>query len=154
MLRFVLVALLLLATPAWTQPAALQTFDTAPLTIDTADGPQQFTVELALTPAQQRQGLMFRRHLAADAGMLFVMAEPKVQTFWMHNTYIPLDMIFIAPGGRIVGYHERAVPMSDAIVMSRSPAVAVLEVNGGTVDRLGIKIGDIVHAAALGDGAK
>lgn len=154
MIRTVLLAFLLLAAPAWAQPDALQTFDTAPLTIDTADGPQHFTVELAVTPAQQHQGLMFRRHLAANAGMLFVMPEMQIMQFWMHNTYIPLDMIFIAPGGRIVDYHERATPLSDAIIISRAPAIAVLEVNGGTVDRLGIKVGDVVRATALGDAAR
>lgn len=154
MIRDALLALVLLSVPAAAQPLALQTFDSAPLIVDTAKGAQHFTVELALTPAQQHQGLMFRRHLAADAGMLFVMPQPQIMQFWMHETYIPLDMIFIAPGGRIVGYHERAMPLSDAIIMSRAPAIAVLEVNGGTVDRLGIRIGDIVRAAALGNLAK
>jgi uncharacterized protein len=151
MIRSVLVALVLLAVPAAAQPVALQTFNTAPLTVDTAKGAQRFTVELALTPAQQHQGLMFRRHLAADVGMLFVMPQPQIMQFWMHETYIPLDMIFIAPGGRVVGYHERAMPLSDVIIVSQAPAVAVLEVNGGTVDRLGIKVGDVVRAAALGN---
>lgn len=154
MIRAVVVAFLLLATPAWAQPTVLQPFDSVPLVIDTANGPQHFLAELALTPAQQRQGLMFRRHLAPDAGMLFVMPEPQIMHFWMHNTYIPLDMIFIAPGGRIVDYRQRAKPLSDAIIASRAPAIAVLEINGGTVDRLGIKIGDVVRATALGDLAK
>lgn len=151
LLGHVAAVFVLLAAPAWAQPVALQTFNAAPLVIDTAHGPQRFTVELALTAAQQHQGLMFRRHLAADAGMLFVMPEPQIMQFWMHDTYIPLDMIFIAPGGRIVGYHKRAMPMSDAIIVSQAPAIAVLEVNGGTVDRLGIKVGDVVRAAALGN---
>lgn len=151
MMRALAVALALLSMPAWAQPAALQTYDSAPLVIDTAQGPQHFTVELALTPAQQEQGLMYRRHLAANAGMLFVFADSRVQTFWMHNTLIPLDMLFIAPGGRIVDVHERAMPMSDATIVSHAPAIAVLEVNGGTADRVGIKIGDVVHAAALGN---
>ena len=144
---------LLLATPAFAQPKTFQTFTSAPLSIDTAKGRQHFTVELALTPDQQEQGLMYRPHLAADAGMLFVMARPQIMTFWMHNTLIPLDMLFIAAGGKIVDLHERAMPMSDATIVSHAPAIAVLELNGGTVDRLGIKIGDVVHAAALGDGA-
>ncbi|HEV2161382.1 MAG TPA: DUF192 domain-containing protein [Stellaceae bacterium] len=147
---FVVLAVLL-ATPAFAQPQNFQTFTSAPLSIDTAKGPQHFTVELALTPDQQEQGLMYRPHLAADAGMLFVMAQPQIMTFWMHNTLIPLDMLFIAAGGKIVDLHERAMPMSDATIVSHAPATAVLELNGGTVDRLGIKIGDVVHAAALGD---
>ncbi|MGB8182652.1 MAG: DUF192 domain-containing protein [Stellaceae bacterium] len=150
---FVAVLALMLATPAFAQPQTFQTFTSAPLTIDTVKGPQHFTVELALTPAQQEQGLMFRREMAPDAGMLFVAAQPQIMTFWMHNTLIPLDMLFIATGGKIVDMHERAVPMSDATIVSRAPAIAVLELNGGTVDRLGIKIDDVVHAAALGDAA-
>lgn len=152
MSRAILVVLAaVLATPAFAQPQNFQTFTSAPLSIDTAKGPQHFTVELALTPDQQEQGLMYRPHLAADAGMLFVMAQPQIMTFWMHNTLIPLDMLFIAAGGKIVDLHERAMPMSDATIVSHAPAIAVLELNGGTVDRLGIKIGDVVHAAALGD---
>jgi len=110
-------------------------------------------VEVATTQQQQEQGLMFRQSLPADAGMLFVVAQPQIMTFWMHDTLIPLDMLFIAAGGRIVDMHERAVPMSDATIVSHAPAIAVLELNGGTVDRLGIKIGDVVHAAALGGAA-
>ena len=152
MSRAILVVLaMLLATPAFAQPQNFQTFTSAPLSIDTAKGPQHFTVELALTPDQQEQGLMYRPHLAADAGMLFVMAQPQIMTFWMHNTLIPLDMLFIAGGGKIVDLHERAMPLSDATIISHAPAIAVLELNGGTVDRLGIKIGDVVRAAALGD---
>ena len=147
------VLALLLATPAFAQPQSFQTFTSAPLSIDTAKGRQHFTVELALTPDQQEQGLMFRSRLASDAGMLFVVAQPQIMTFWMHDTLIPLDMLFIAAGGKIVDMHERAVPMSDATIVSHAPAIAVLELNGGTVDRLGIKIGDVVHAAALGDAA-
>lgn len=145
------VFVVLLAAPAFAQPQSFQTFTSAPLSIDTAKGRQHFTVELALTPAQQEQGLMFRSRLAPDAGMLFVAAQPQIMTFWMHDTLIPLDMLFIAAGGRIVDLHERAVPMSDATIVSHAPAIAVLELNGGTVDRLGIKVGDVVHAAALGD---
>jgi len=155
MSRAVLVLLAVLAaTPAFAQPQSFQTFTSAALSIDTAKGPQHFTVELALTPDQQEQGLMFRPHLAADAGMLFVMAQPQIMTFWMHNTLIPLDMLFIGAGGKIVDLHERAMPMSDATIVSHAPAIAVLELNGGTVDRLGIKIGDVVHAAALGNAVK
>lgn len=154
MSRAIVVMLaLLVAAPAFAQPKAFQTFTSAPLSIDTAKGRQHFTVELALTPDQQEQGLMFRSHLAPDAGMLFVVARPQIMTFWMHDTLIPLDMLFIAAGGRIVDLHERAVPMSDATIVSHAPAIAVLELNGGTVGRLGIKVGDVVHAAALDDPA-
>ncbi|MGH7088681.1 MAG: DUF192 domain-containing protein [Stellaceae bacterium] len=129
----------------------LQTFTTEPLTIDTAKGPDLFTVELALTPGQQEQGLMFRRALAPNAGMLFVFPDTRQAVFWMKNTLIPLDMLFITENGTIADLHERAVPLSEENIVSKVPVKAVLELDGGTVSRLGIKIGDTVHAAALGN---
>jgi uncharacterized protein len=131
--------------------AQLQHFDAASLTIDTAKGPERFSIELAITPAQQEQGLMYRRSMPADAGMLFIMPTTRVAVFWMKNTYIPLDMLFIAKNGEVADIHELAVPMSEANIVSKVPVKAVLEVNGGTVARLGIKPGDIVHYAEFGN---
>jgi hypothetical protein len=151
--RIVLVILLMsVGFTAGSRAADLENFTTSTLTIDTARGPVRFAVELALTPAQQEQGLMYRPRLAPDAGMLFDFRDIAPRAFWMKNTLIPLDMLFIADDGRIVDIHERAVPMSEAIVPSRVPARAVLELNGGTVDRLGIRVGDRVHCPELGDG--
>lgn len=124
--------------------AQLQTFPTAQLTIATASGPHEFTIEVATTPAQQQQGLMYRPHLAADAGMLFDFGHPIMATFWMKNTLIPLDMLFVGENGRIVNIHERAVPESTDIIASTAPVRAVIELNGGTADRLDIKPGDRV----------
>jgi uncharacterized membrane protein (UPF0127 family) len=148
-LRPVLV-LLLLAFPL-AAAAQLQVFKTSSLTIDTAGGPQRFAIELALTPAQQEQGLMFRRELAPDAGMLFDLGEERIATFWMKNTLIPLDMLFIAGDGRIADIHERAVPLSEATISSSVPVRAVLELNGGTVARLHIKVGDVVRYPVFGN---
>ncbi len=125
--------------------AQLAQFATSTLVIDTAAGPRHFTVEMALTPAEQQQGLMFRDTLAPDAGMLFVFPETQTAVFWMKNTRIPLDMLFIAANGKIADIHERAIPMSEANIVSKVPVKAVLELNGGTVDRLKIKVGDMVH---------
>jgi uncharacterized membrane protein (UPF0127 family) len=150
--RSLLVAaalLLVLVMPARAQ-APLQSFAVSSLTIDTAKGPQRFSIEIATTPQQQEQGLMFRRELAADAGMLFIFPDVRTAEFWMHDTLIPLDMIFIAADGHIADIHERAVPMSDAVITSRVPVRAVLEVNGGTVGRLGIKDGDLVRYPLFG----
>jgi uncharacterized membrane protein (UPF0127 family) len=130
--------------------APLQSFAVSSLTIDTAKGPQRFSIEIAATPQQQEQGLMFRREMAADAGMLFIFPQVKTAEFWMHNTLIPLDMIFIGADGHVADIHERAVPLSDAVISSRVPVRAVLEVNGGTVDRLGIKVGDLVRYPLFG----
>jgi uncharacterized protein len=134
------VALLLAAVPAW----ALETFGTSELTIQTAAGPQKFSIELALTDAQMEQGLMFRRSMAPDAGMLFDFKQPTPVTMWMKNTVIPLDMLFLDTSGKIIDIHERAVPYSTDIIASTVPARYVIELNGGTVARLGIRLGDKV----------
>ena len=128
----------------------LQTFQKAELTIASSSGKHRFTVELALTPEQMSQGLMFRRQLAPDAGMLFDYGRNQPASFWMKNTLIPLDMLFITGDGKIAGIHERAVPLSLEPIASPVPVRAVLELNGGTASRLGIKPGDRVLSPTLG----
>jgi uncharacterized protein len=118
---------------------------TSPLTIMTGEGRQSsFTVELATTPAEREKGLMFRTSMAPDAGMLFDFKEPQMVAFWMKNTLIPLDMLFIDKTGRIVRIVERAVPESLTPISSGEPVRAVLEVNSGTASRLEIQPGDVV----------
>jgi uncharacterized membrane protein (UPF0127 family) len=148
------LALLALLVPVGAARAELATFATSTLTIDTQSGSHAFVIELAVTPAQQEQGLMYRREMAPDAGMLFPFREPEIARFWMHNTLIPLDMVFIAADGHIAGIHERAVPMNDEPISSDQPVLAVLELNGGTAARLGIKPGDLVRYAAFGTAPK
>lgn len=128
---------------------SLATFTRDSLTVRTADGGEwAFDIELALSPEQQAQGLMYRRSLAPDAGMLFVYRPARPVTMWMKNTVIPLDMLFIAEDGEIVKIVERTVPFSLATISSDRRVRAVLEINGGTADRLGIRPGDrIVHPA-------
>jgi len=144
--RIALLLPLLLAANAfsWAGQAQSQKFDTAALAIVTVSGPHRFSVEPAKTPAQMEQGLMFRQELAPDAGMLFDFKQPTMATMWMHNTLIPLDMLFVDARGRIVNIHERAVPQSDAVIAAAAPVRAVIELNGGTAERLGIKPGDRV----------
>jgi uncharacterized membrane protein (UPF0127 family) len=126
--------------------ADLQQFPTSELTIISASGPHRFKVELAETPQQMTQGLMFRTSLAPDAGMLFDYRQPTAATMWMRNTLIPLDMLFVDARGRIVNIHERAVPQSDDVIAAAEPVRAVIELNGGTAERLGIEPGDrVVH---------
>ena len=132
--------------------APLQSFETSNLTIVGADGRHRFTVELAETPAQLEQGLMFRPSLAADAGMLFDFKQPTVATMWMRNTLIPLDMLFVDRDGTIVGIAARTVPGSDAIIAAPAPVRAVIELNGGTAARLGIRPGDRVLHPLFGRG--
>ena len=126
--------------------ADLQQFPTSELTLISATGPHRFKVELAKTPAQMTQGLMFRTSLAPDAGMLFEYQQPTAATMWMRNTLIPLDMLFVDAQGRIVNIHERAVPQSLELIAAAEPVRAVIELNGGTAARLGIEPGDrVVH---------
>ena len=131
--------------------AELQKFPTSELTIVSANGPHRFKVEVAETPAQMEQGLMFRTSLAPDAGMLFVYLQPTVATMWMKNTLIPLDMLFVDPRGRIVNIHQRAVPQSLDVISAAAPVRAVIELNGGTAARLGIEPGDKVLHPAFSD---
>lgn len=151
--RFVLCFSVFLAAAAATPPAtAADTFQRSSLTVETASGGRfRFDVELAFTPAQQAQGLMFRDKMAPDAGMLFVYDRPQPAAFWMKNTLIPLDMLFIAEDGRIVNIHGRAVPHSEEAIRSAGPVKAILEINGGMSARLGIRPGDRVLHTALGN---
>jgi uncharacterized membrane protein (UPF0127 family) len=126
--------------------AELQQFPTSELTIVSATGRHRFKVEIAETPAQMTQGLMFRRSLPPDNGMLFDYKEPTAATMWMRNTLIPLDMLFVDAQGRIVNIHQRAVPESDDVIAAARPVRAVIELNGGTAARLGIEPGDhVIH---------
>jgi uncharacterized protein len=144
-----LLAVIAAATSIGSSRADLLQFDKADLTIATASGPKIFHVEIAATEAQREQGLMYRPMMAADAGMVFLYDHPQQVAFWMKNTIIPLDMVFIGGNGRIVSIHERAVPFSEATIPSGPDAQDVLEVNGGTVARLGIAVGDLVTGPAL-----
>lgn len=118
------------------------------LIIATRDAQHRFTIELARTPAEMERGLMYRDRLAPDHGMLFLYDEERSASFWMKNTLIPLDLIFADSSGRIVQIAERAVPLSTALISSDSSVRAVLEVNGGTADRLKIAVGDrLIHPA-------
>jgi uncharacterized membrane protein (UPF0127 family) len=143
--------LLLLAVTANVARAQLAQFPTATLAIVTASGSHQFTVELATTPAQMSQGLMFRQSLPPDAGMLFDYQTPSMASMWMKNTLIPLDMLFVDAGGHVVNIHERAVPGSLEALAAAAPVRAVIELNGGTAARLGIRPGDRVIYPIFGN---
>jgi hypothetical protein len=128
--------------PAAKEPA----LPVSPLTIETARGRFNFIVETADTPSKWRQGLQWRRHLDADAGMLFDFREPRPVSMWMKDTLISLDMVFIDERGVVVNVAENTVPLSTAVINSKGPVLAVLEVNAGTAARLGVHPGDhILH---------
>lgn len=115
--------------------------------IETAAGRHAFAVELASTAEQLTQGLMFRRTLDAEAGMLFDFGRTQPVAMWMKNTVIPLDMLFIGADGHIIHVAEHAVPGSLEPLGPSQPVRAVLEVNAGTARRLGIRPGDRVRHA-------
>lgn len=114
-----------------------------PLTITSASGVHRFTVDVAATPQQQETGLMFVKHLAPDRGMIFPYDPPQPVAFWMHNTLIPLDMVFIRADGTIARI-ATAKPLDDTPVPSGEPIAAVLEIAGGRAAQLGIVPGDRV----------
>ena len=117
-----------------------------PLKIVTATGPHVFQVEIAADDQAREIGLMNRRYMPADHGMLFEFDAETPQTFWMKNTYIPLDMIFLSRAGIVTHIVARAEPLSERILPSGGPALAVLELNGGVAASIGLKVGDrIVH---------
>ena len=114
------------------------------LEIVSKSGVHVFRVELAVTDEQRARGLMFRRSLPEGQGMLFKFEPDQVIQMWMHNTYIPLDMIFIRGDGRILRIAENTKPESDNIISSGAAARGVLEVIAGTARKLGIAPGDRV----------
>ena len=119
--------------------------DTWPLTIDSTNGTHRFAVELALSPEERTQGLMFREDLADDAGMLFVYDRPDVRTMWMKDTPLSLDMLFLDPDGVIRHIVRDTVPRSSAMIVSPRNILYVLELRAGITRKLGIEAGDQVR---------
>jgi uncharacterized membrane protein (UPF0127 family) len=133
-------------SPGFAEPTvAPQQSGLETLEIVTAGGAHEFSVEVMRTDQQRERGLMFRRFLPPDRGMLFDFGTERPIMMWMKNTYLPLDMIFIARTGKVVGLAENAEPLSEKIIPSRAPAFGVLEVNAGTIAKIGVKIGDSVR---------
>ena len=129
------------ASSAWAASPPSATDD---LSIATASGDHRFTVEVMRTRDQLERGLMFRRQMAPDRGMLFDFGSPQPVSMWMKNTYLPLDMVFIAADGRVVSVKRDAEPMSEAIIPSGGNVLGVLELNAGTAARIGLQPGDHV----------
>lgn len=145
--RRALIALLAaLPLAAYAQTTAQPELPKERLVIVTKDGARhEFNVEMALSPEQQTVGLMFRTSVPADGGMLFDWGVPRDSTMWMRNTVSPLDMLFINDDGTIRRIAEDTVPQSLAMIESRGPVRATLELAAGTAKRLGIRVGDRVE---------
>jgi uncharacterized membrane protein (UPF0127 family) len=114
-----------------------------PLTVTTATGAHRFLVEVAATPAEQQKGLMFRTAMRPNEGMIFPNSPPQVRSFWMKNTVIPLDIIYIGPDRRVLNIVS-GVPYSTESLPSAGPVINVLELTAGRSSELGLKPGDAV----------
>ena len=115
------------------------------LDVITSTGPHHFKVEVMRTDAGREKGLMFRKYLPPDRGMLFDFKSVQPVMMWMKNTYLPLDMVFIARDGKVVNVAENAEPLSEAVIASDGPVFAVLELNAGQAQENAIKPGDVVR---------
>jgi len=146
-LFFAIVAVLATMSAGLAQPLNVQqrvTFPTSELIIESGGKRHRFTIEFADTDERRALGLMYRTTMAADAGMLFDFKVDQPVAMWMRNTRLPLDMLFITRDGRIANIAQRTVPFSETSIYSSGPVRGVLELNGGTAERLGLKPGDRV----------
>lgn len=147
--RGAVIGLALLAGTAARAEAPLET-----LTIDTATGAHRFKVEVMRTEPDRERGLMFRKTMARDHGMLFEYEHEQPVAFWMHNTYLPLDLIFVDRSGRVINVAHDAKPMDDSLIPSAAPALGVLEVDAGVAAAIGLKPGDTIRHKMFGDVAR
>jgi uncharacterized membrane protein (UPF0127 family) len=120
------------------------------IVLRTETGDHSFKIEVAATDQQRALGLMFRRSLAANAGMLFLYDRPQPAAMWMKNTAIPLDMVFISANGRVHRIESRTEPFSTQLIESEGEVAAVLELNAGQAEKIGLKRGDAVIYPGLG----
>lgn len=128
--------------------APLDALPQSTVSIESGGRSHAFRIWLAATPESREQGLMWIRKLAPDRGMLFLFDAPQLVSFWMKNTYISLDLLFVAPDGRVIRIAEHAKPLSLETIDSMGTVRGVLEVRAGTARRLGLKPGDrLVHPA-------
>lgn len=126
------------------QSAAANTFSQGTLEIQTESDVLKFQIEIADDEKERSRGLMFRKSLDEMSGMLFIYPEPRVASFWMKNTLISLDMVFIDAEGRVASIATNTTPLSLSAVSSGVPVLTVLEIDGGDAERLGIDVGDTV----------
>ncbi len=116
-------------------------------------GQARFSVELADDAGERSQGLMHRETMARSAGMLFAYETPQYVSFWMRNTLIPLDMVFMDATGVVRRVHENAIPLDETAIEGGEDIQYVLEINGGLAGRLGISPGSMLRHPVIGDGA-
>lgn len=144
-MRLILLFVLLFSAPALLTPSGEPKLQR--VSVDTAKGAQVFMVEVVREEKERNRGLMFRESMAKDRGMLFDYDPPQEISFWMKNTFISLDIIFVDAEGRIITIAEKTTPLTLTPLPSGGPIRGVLEINGGLSEKLGIKVGDRVHHA-------
>ena len=135
------------SSPVLAQAPAQQQAETSlePLTIVTTSGPHVFSVEVMRTDEERAKGLMFRRFMPQDRGMLFDFKREEQVAMWMKNTYLALDMVFMDRTGKVVNVAQNAEPLSERIIPSRAPTYAVLELNAGVAKAIDLKVGERVE---------
>lgn len=151
---FAISALLVLSAFAFAQEdptPVVETDYSSPLSILSGETEHAFTVELALTQDEVSTGMMFRPEMAANVGMLFDLGEKREANFFMKNTLVPLDILFLSSSGEIMSIAHNAVPLSERPIFSGLPVSYVLELKGGQAGILGIQPGDIVRHELLGN---
>ncbi|RUU47612.1 DUF192 domain-containing protein [Mesorhizobium sp. M6A.T.Ca.TU.002.02.2.1] len=129
--------------------AMILAVDPQPLVAVTKGGERSFSIEIADTSAEREAGLMFREEMADDHGMLFVFEEPRDVSFWMKNTPMPLDLIFVGQDGKVRAI-KQGEPQSEAMIWPGEPVRFVLELKAGTAARGGIEDGDLLRHPAIG----
>ncbi|MDE2364725.1 MAG: DUF192 domain-containing protein [Hyphomicrobiales bacterium] len=139
-----LFAFVLAASPARAAP------DLEKLTFVTKSGEHAFSVEVMRTPAEHERGLMFRRYLPPDRGMLFDFGKDEAVQMWMKNTYIPLDMVFVGKDGRVVSIAANTEPFSERTIPSGGPVTGVVELNAGAAAKINLQAGDMVRHPMFG----
>ena len=149
--RFLFSAPLLLGAASACAQGSDIVFQRSSLVIVTAGKDWKFDVEMATNDAERERGLMYRKELGPYEGMLFDFQREMPVSFWMKNTLIPLDMVFIAADGTVRHVHANATPMSTDTIPSQFPVRGVLEINGGSAKLLGIKPGDKVRHPIFGN---
>ncbi len=117
---------------------------TGTIVLKTATGDHSFNIEVMVTDQERALGLMFRRSLPENSGMLFIYDPPQEAMMWMKNTFIPLDMVFISPDSRVHRIESRAEPFSETLIPSEGEVAGVLELNAGEAEKIGLKQGDKV----------
>lgn len=147
---FVVVCLPLLI-PAVAPPVARaqESMQRDTIVINTRTGSRQISAEIAMTMTEKGLGLMYRTEMGDTEGMLFPYSPPQEVHMWMHNTYVPLDMLFIDATGKVLRIETEAEPLSDRVIASKGLVTGVLELKGGAAGKLGIAAGDTVVSARL-----